>query len=108
MWGSRVPTLGGSTVGVVLASAGYPESPAGPERIDGLDRAVDAGANVFHAATRAVGDGWETAGGRVVTVVARGPDLPSASEAAERAASRIGWVGMQRRRDIGWPVGAIA
>jgi phosphoribosylamine--glycine ligase len=107
-WGSRLPTLDGSTVGIVLASAGYPESPAGPEHIDGLDRAAETGAMLFHAATRAAGDGWETAGGRVVTVVARGPDLAAASETAQRASDAVSWPGMQRRRDIGWLAGAVA
>jgi phosphoribosylamine--glycine ligase len=110
VWGSRVPTLGGASVGIVLASAGYPDAPAGPERIEGLeglDHAADGGAIVFHAATRAAagGTGWETAGGRVLTVVGRGEDLAAASEVAERAADAIGWPGMQRRHDIGWSAG---
>ena len=107
-WGSRIPTLDGSTVGIVLASAGYPETTGGPERIDGIDRAIESGATIFHAGTRAIGEGWETAGGRVLTVVARGPDLAAASEAAERAADAVSWPGLQRRRDIGWPAGAVA
>jgi len=107
VWGSRVPTLGGASVGIVLASAGYPEAPAGPERIEGLDRAADGGAIIFHAATRTVdgGTGWQTAGGRVLAVVGRGEDLAAASEVAERAADAISWQGMQRRHDIGWSAG---
>ena len=38
---------------------------------------------------------------RVLTVVGRGADLATAREAAERAADRIAWPGMQRRHDIG-------
>jgi phosphoribosylamine---glycine ligase len=106
-WGSKIPTLGGSTVGIVLASAGYPETTASPERIEGLEAALETGALVFHAGTRAVGEGWETAGGRVLTVVARGPDLPTASAAAQQAADQVFWPGIQRRRDIGWPAGAV-
>jgi phosphoribosylamine-glycine ligase len=107
VWGSRVPIFGGASIEFVLASAGYPDAPAGPERIEGLDQAADGGAIVFHAATRAADDGtgWETAGGRVLTVVGRGEDLAAASEVTERAASLIGWAGMQRRRDIGWSAG---
>ena len=42
--------------------------------IDGLDRAGAApGVLVFHAGTRAVGGRVVTAGGRVLTVVGRGP-----------------------------------
>jgi phosphoribosylamine--glycine ligase len=105
VWGRRVPALGGAAVGIVLASAGYPDTPAGPERIEGIDRASEGGAIVFHAATRAVPGGWETAGGRILTVVGRGDDLAAASEVAERAADEIHWSGMQRRRDIGWAGG---
>jgi phosphoribosylamine-glycine ligase len=36
----------------------------------------------------------------VLTVVGRGPDLPAARDAAEHAADRISWSGLQRRRDI--------
>jgi phosphoribosylamine---glycine ligase len=97
----RVPTLPGATVGIVLASAGYPGTPAGAERIVGLGEAAGKGAMVFHAATRAAGNGWETAGGRVLTVVGRGPDVQAASEVADRAAGSVSWPGQQRRRDIG-------
>jgi len=55
VWGSRVPTLGGASVGIVLASAGYPEAPAGPERIEGLDRAAD-GLPGLLVALKKVGD----------------------------------------------------
>jgi phosphoribosylamine--glycine ligase len=108
IWGSRVPSLGGASLGIVLASAGYPDAPAGPERIEGLDRAAEAGAITFHAATKAIPGGWQTAGGRVLTVVGQGEDLAAASEVAERAADAIHWPGMQRRRDIGWAAGAGA
>jgi phosphoribosylamine--glycine ligase len=107
VWGSKIPTLGGACVGIVLASAGYPETPAGPERIEGIEAAEALGATVFHAATRTVDGGWQTAGGRVLTVVARGEDIAAASLAAQRAADAISWPGMQRRRDIGWAVGAV-
>ena len=100
-WGARLPSFPGSAVGVVLASAGYPALPAPSERIDGIDRAEALGATVFHAATRAVDGDWETAGGRVLTVVARGADLAAAAEAADRAAAEITWPGLQRRHDIG-------
>jgi phosphoribosylamine--glycine ligase len=99
--GSLIPVLPGSTVGIVLASAGYPRSTGPAERIDGVEAAQAAGAHVFHAATREGDRGWQTNGGRVLTVVATGPDLESASDAADRAAAEISWPGMQRRHDIG-------
>ncbi len=102
-----LPTLPGATVGVVLASSGYPGTPTTGDPIDGLADAASADAAsadaalVFHAATRRGPDGWETAGGRALTVVARGRDLADAAERADRAAERITWSGRQRRHDIG-------
>jgi phosphoribosylamine--glycine ligase len=101
----HAPDLVGATadaaVGIVLAAAGYPGEPRRGDPIDGLDAAVAGGALVFHAGTTAGADGgYATRGGRVLTVVGRGPDLAAAREAAERAADRIAWHGMQRRRDI--------
>jgi phosphoribosylamine--glycine ligase len=99
--GLQVPTISGAAVGIVLAAAGYPATPVAGEPIDGIDAASSSGALVFHAATRSADHGWRTAGGRVLTVVGRGPDVAAARAVAERAAERIGWPGMQRRRDIG-------
>jgi phosphoribosylamine--glycine ligase len=97
-----LPTFPGAAVGIVLASKGYPGTPRVGQPIEGLERAEEAGALVFHAGTvaRHGAPGFGTNGGRVLTVVGRGPDLARAREAAEEAASRISWDGMQRRRDI--------
>ncbi len=103
-----LPTLPGAAVGIVLANAGYPGMPAGPEVIDGLDRAEARGATVFHAATSRTAAGWATNGGRVLTVVGRGPDLEAARVAAEAAADEIRWPGLQRRHDIGRTSAALA
>jgi phosphoribosylamine--glycine ligase len=99
--GLPVPTIPGAAVAIVLAAAGYPATPVAADRIAGIDAASTSGALVFHAATQRAGDGWRTTGGRVLTVVGRGPDLTTARETAEQAADRISWPGMQRRRDIG-------
>jgi phosphoribosylamine--glycine ligase len=105
-----IPTLPGAAVAIVLASAGYPGRPATGDGIDGLPGAGDDGALIFHAATRMVGGSWQTAGGRVLTVVGRGRDVDAARAVAEKAAQRVAWPGMQRRHDIGvtstQPVGA--
>jgi phosphoribosylamine--glycine ligase len=98
---SPIPTLPGAAVAIVLASAGYPGRPTTGDRIDGVAEAMAGGALVFHAASRAMDGGWETAGGRVLTVVGRGADVATAREAAERGADRITWQGVQRRHDIG-------
>ena len=98
----RLPTFPGATVGIVLASAGYPDAPRGGGVISGLDVAADGGAIVLHAGTAVDPEGHViTAGGRVLTVVGAGPDLEAARARAERAADAIAFDGAQRRHDIG-------
>ena len=56
---------------------------------------------VFHSgAFHEVGSAFLATGGRVLTVVGRGPDLPSARAVAEAAVDRIAWPGSQHRHDI--------
>lgn len=93
---------GRPAVTVVLASAGYPASSSRGDRIDGLDRAAARpDVKIFHAGTRRDGDGWVTAGGRVLGVCARGDDLRAALTAAYAAVDDIAFAGRQVRRDIG-------
>ncbi len=100
--GRRIATLPGAAVGIVLAAAGYPDAPRPDDRITGLDRAADAGALVFHAGTTVdETGGYRTSGGRVLTVVGRGPDLAAARDQAGSAARAIDFDGRQRRHDIG-------
>ncbi len=89
-------------VGVVLASRGYPESSETGRVISGLDEAERmSDVLVFHAAT-AIRDGRVvTAGGRVLTVVARGDSFDAAITRAYEGVSRISFEGMQYRTDIG-------
>lgn len=87
---------------VVVAAEGYPSSPRKGDPIDGLEAAAAVpGVKVFHAGTRKVGEGFVTAGGRVLGVCARGDDLPRALATAYRAVECIRIPGMQVRRDIG-------
>jgi phosphoribosylamine---glycine ligase len=89
-------------VGVVLAAAGYPETPDAGDAITGLDAAAAVpGALVFHAGTTRRDGKWLTAGGRVLTVVGRGQSHRDAIDVAYRAAAHIQFRGMQYRRDIG-------
>ena len=89
-------------VGVVLASAGYPESADSGREIHGLAEAARVpGALVFHAGTARRGDRIVTAGGRVLTIVGRGATHREAIGVAYRAAEQIRFDGMQYRRDIG-------
>ena len=114
---SRLPVLPGAAVSIVLASEGYPGTPKRGLPIEGIEAAEAEGALVFHGGSIGrPGGGYGTNGGRVLTVVGRGTDLPAARAAAERAADHISWDGMQRRRDIaaalppaaGVPVGAAS
>jgi phosphoribosylamine---glycine ligase len=100
--GHRVPAIPAATLGIVLAAAGYPDAPRAGDAIEGLHAARSSGALIFHAGTARDADGgYRTAGGRVLTVVGRGPDLASAHRQAESAAGMISFDGLQRRRDIG-------
>jgi phosphoribosylamine--glycine ligase len=105
---ASLPILPGATVAVALAAAGYPGTPETGDPIDGIDDAALDGAIVFHAATRRGSSGWETAGGRVLTIVGRGRDLGEAAANTDRAADRITWPGRQRRRDIGMAAAVLA
>jgi phosphoribosylamine--glycine ligase len=89
-------------VGVVLTSRGYPASGPVGLPIHGLDAARDErDVFVFHAGTAARGDEIVTAGGRVLTVVGRGPTYAEAIARAYAGASKISFDGMHYRRDIG-------
>ena len=90
----------GWSVCVILASAGYPASSHSGDVIDGLDD-VD-GVRVYHSGTRLNAEGqWETNGGRVLAVVARGADRETAVTKAHLEAAKIDFEGSQHRSDIG-------
>ena len=88
----------GASVGVVLASGGYPDSYATGDPIEGLE-AID-GATVFHAGTRREGAQTVTAGGRVLTVTAQGSTIDEARRTAYAAVDRIHFRQMAYRHDI--------
>ena len=97
-----LPTIPGAAVGVVLAAAGYPAAPRRGDAITGLERARGRGALAFHAGTSVDAEGVvRTDGGRVVTIVGRGPDLATAAHVADGAAASVTFDGVQRRHDIG-------
>ena len=78
-----------------------PERPARASRSPGLDEAARDRRAVFHAGRAAMRTAHWTAGGRVLTVVGRGPDLDERRRRADAAADLIRSPGMQRRPDIG-------
>ncbi len=85
---------------LVLASAGYPASARSGDVISGLGD-VD-GARVYHAGTKLNGAGaFETNGGRVLAVVARGDSREAALDKAFAEAAKVNFDGAQRRSDIG-------
>ncbi|WP_308501579.1 phosphoribosylamine--glycine ligase [uncultured Alistipes sp.] len=87
-----------ATLGIVLASKGYPGSYEKGHEIKGLDRVEGT---VYHMGTKADGDRILTAGGRVLFVVGRGRDLAEAREAALRDVARIECDNLFHRTDIG-------
>lgn len=93
-----------SAIAVVLAAAGYPQSPRRGDVVEGLDRVTrDAHPDVmvFHAGTTRNGGVVKVSGGRVLGVTALGDSLPQAQRAAYAAIAPIQFDGMQYRRDIG-------
>jgi phosphoribosylamine--glycine ligase len=90
-----------AAVCVVLASGGYPGSYEAGKKISGLDEADQLlGVKVFHAGTSSRNGDFYTAGGRVLGVTARAPNLESAVLRAYEACAKIGFDGSQYRKDI--------
>ena len=89
-------------VAVVAAAGGYPDAVESGRVISGIDAAAKVpGAMVFHAGTARRDGQLVTAGGRVLSIVGRGPTYADAIDVAYRAAAHIHFEGIQMRRDIG-------
>jgi phosphoribosylamine--glycine ligase len=86
-------------VTLVLASAGYPESPSKGDVITGIEAAAEI-AEVTHAGTAERGGEIVTDGGRVLNVTGLGATPADARDRAYDAAGRIQFEGMQLRTDI--------
>jgi phosphoribosylamine--glycine ligase len=93
---------GDHAVCIVLAAHGYPETPRKGDVIDGLDDAAALeNVRVIHAGTTLDAAGHVvSAGGRVLGVTGSGATLKQAHTRAYRAVHKIGFSGMQFRRDI--------
>ena len=88
---------------VVLAAKGYPGAPEAGAAITGADADFGPDVQVFHAGTRRDADGvLRAAGGRVLNVCARGPDIATARARAYAAVDGIDFPGGFHRRDIAW------
>jgi len=99
------PVSSDAAVTVVMCAEGYgtPDGPRTGDEITGLEQAgVLDGVTVFHAGTlRDPSGAFYTAGGRVLAVTARRPNLASARDRVYEAVSMISWAGVHYRRDIG-------
>lgn len=114
-------------VGVVMTSEGYPGPYTTGYAITGLDR-LDDGIRVFHGGTQTppmqantgirrffasdlpeasldelLSGNVQTAGGRVLTVVAMGPTVADARDRLYRNLEHVNFQGAHYRRDIGLP-----
>ena len=95
-WDRRV------ALGVVLAAAGYPQSPRKGDTIRGLPPEADD-CVVFHAGTTTGPAGEvQTSGGRVLCVTALGDSVRTAQQRAYQGVHGIQFDGMHYRRDIGF------
>ncbi|MCX7556366.1 phosphoribosylamine--glycine ligase [Xanthomonadaceae bacterium JHOS43] len=95
------------SLGVVMASRPYPESPVTGDVIDGLapsdSEMTPFTAKVFHAGTALDAEGHVIAtGGRVLCVTALGDSVADAQRNAHAMVSRISWEHAFHRHDIGW------
>ena len=90
-----------SSVCVVLASKGYPDSYPKNEQITGLDSTNAENVFVFHAGTKLENGKVLTNGGRVLGVTSLGASLEDAISNAYSAVSKIGWQSKYCRSDIG-------
>jgi phosphoribosylamine--glycine ligase len=88
-------------LGVVIAAAGYPDSPKKGDAITGLP-APDEDLRVFHSGTAAKDGATVTSGGRVLCVTALGQTVKLAQRRAYEAVSGVHFDGMQYRSDIGF------
>ena len=89
-----------ASVGVVLASRGYPGPVVQTGRLISGLFALEPEVYAFHAGTSASPAGYETSGGRVLTIVALGETVAGARERAYRNLERVSFEGMTYRADI--------
>ncbi len=93
----------GFSVGVVLASAGYPGEYKKGDQIIGLDKVNDKDIQIFHASTKEVDKKIITNGGRVLSITSTGSTLEETIKKAYQFIGKknIHFKGMQFRKDIG-------
>lgn len=87
-----------ATLGIVLASKGYPDAYEKGVEIKGLDQVEGT---VYHMGTKRVDDRIVTNGGRVLFVVGKGATLQEAREQALKDVAKIDCDNLFHRTDIG-------
>lgn len=89
-----------TAVTVMLVSGGYPEAYQKGKIMSGLSQLKNCVA--FHAGTAFNAEGQVvTAGGRVIAVTAQGDSIEEARSIAYREVAKLGFEGVNYRRDIG-------
>ena len=103
----RIDVSDDAMVCVVCAAEGYPSEPRAGDLITGIEHArAMPGVTVFCAGVGPCDDpsappgSLVTAGGRVLNVCGRGPDVAAARRRAYEAVRCISWPGMTYRTDI--------
>jgi len=91
-----------ASLGVVMASDGYPENYRKGDPITGLDNILGENSKVFHAGTTLDEKNIVTNGGRVLCAVALGKNVTEAAANAYDITEKIDWEGAFYRHDIGY------
>lgn len=89
------------SIGVVLASAGYPGSYTKGHEIS-LPASTPADTKIFHAGTQLKDGEIVNSGGRVLCVTALGDTVTDAQALAYQVVDTVNWEGAFCRRDIGY------
>ena len=90
-----------TSLGVVLAAGGYPESYDKGDVISGLENTETESTKVFHAGTAVKNGEVVTNGGRVLCAVALGNSVTEAQNLAYQVVNKISWNNVYFRTDIG-------
>ena len=90
-----------TALAVVLASAGYPESPKLNDEIHIEDRII-SDTYIFHAGTIFKDNKLLTSGGRVLAITALGDSVKEAQSKVYEAINTVKFNGAQYRKDIGF------
>jgi phosphoribosylamine--glycine ligase len=90
-----------TSVGIVLAAGGYPDSYEKGDIITGLENTETETTKVFHAGTAEKDGHIVTNGGRVLCAVALGSSVTEAQARAYEVVKKIHWNNVYYRSDIG-------